>query len=88
MLQVVGGRHADHYRESRRYLRLEQLDDLYDETDAILKRSAILVGALICGGGQELVQQVAVRSVHFDDLKFMGKSEYVGHLGHLRASSD
>ncbi len=61
-LVVGAGKAADH-REVVAHLGLDLLDDLHEQADAVLERPAVLVGALVGVGRQEVGDQVAVTGV-------------------------
>jgi hypothetical protein len=69
IVHPVGRRHPDDHRLAGREGGAHGVHDLDDQPDAVLERTAVTVGPLVRQRRQELVQQVAVRGVHLDDVE-------------------
>lgn len=68
VLNTVGSGQAQEHRLLSREVGADGLDDLEQQTGAVLERAAVMVGALVGDRGQELVDQVAVGAVDLDSV--------------------
>ena len=87
IVHPVGGRQAHQQRQFRGPDPTHRLAHLQQQADAILEGAAIVILTAIGEWREELVQQVAVRSMHFGDLEAGGPrplgafNEGTHHLG-------
>ncbi len=66
---AVRRRDADEERLVRRPYRAHGVGDFEREAHAVFAAAAVAVGALVGDGREELVDEIAVRGVNFDDVE-------------------
>jgi len=74
----VGGGDADEEGKVLGPCGADGADDFEWEADAVVEAAAVLVCAVVGEGREELVEQVAVGSVYFDEVEFGGKGAMGG----------
>jgi len=74
----VGGGDADQDGEVLRPRRADGVDDFEGEADAVFEAAAVLVGAVVGEGREELVEEIAVGGVDFDEVEAGGEGAVGG----------